>query len=229
MHNDKLGLGNDFKNPKTVEHSFLIGSTDMDFAVIWKDYLENKAAPMVFFNSSDKLTEMFNESVKSYENWSFDNEYSLIEENICGYVSSLSYKNHEVFARILNICNKTIDFDLKSWNFIEETGVFGGKKEETRSFDGYGIIEFEINKNSGKKFLQYPDNKESVMIEPFGLSTYRFKQLTDGEKYSFSLKYLNFAIENYSETEIQVFIGFSIILWGILVWIIIRIYKHKLH
>ena len=118
---------------------------------------------------------------------------------------------------------------MKSWNFIEETGVFGGKKEETRSFDGYGIIEFEINKNSGKKFLQYPDNKESVMIEPFGLSTYRFKQLTDGEKYSFSLKYLNFAIENYSETEIQVFIGFSIILWGILVWIIIRIYKHKLH
>ena len=175
---DDLGLDVYYGEYSSAEHSLLFGFTELKPSKIWEIYLENKASPQVFFiGTGTTLTLDLQTAEKNEGKWEFETEYSLINEDKCAYLSSLNIVNNETIARILNVCDKTISPEFDQFVLLDERNTLGGKIEDRKSAKESGILEFTINQNSGKNFVQYPKCENEGLIKPFHLNTYTIDQV----------------------------------------------------
>lgn len=178
--NDHLGINGYYGEYSPVEHEFLMGFTDLKPKKIWKKYLENKAAPQVFFKSlGNFLTEDFEAAEKTQSKWEYKSKYSLINEDKCGYVSSIMTRENDMICRVMNICDKPITPEFENFAVEEELNTLGGQIEQRQKAVANGILEFTINDNSAKNYVQYPTSDEDGLIQPFHLNTYKIKKISE--------------------------------------------------
>ena len=174
---DGLGISGYYGEYSPAEHEFLIGFTELKPSMIWETYLENKAAPQVFFKGSDNsFTEDLQNAEKNTDGWNFETEYSLINEDRCGYISSIVKRQDDLICRIINICDEPIDPAFRTFELVEELNALGGEIEQRQNAIANGILEFPINDNSARNFVQYPKSYNDGLMQPFNLYTYRIQR-----------------------------------------------------
>lgn len=174
---DDLGISGYYGEYSPVEHHFLVGFTELEPAEIWKRYLANKASPQVFFKGvGTGFTEDIEEAEKVVDRWEHECEYSLVNEDMCAYVSSVVKSEESLVARVMNLCEATISPEFSAFRIVGELNTVGGNIEERKRAKASGDLEFAINDNSERNFIQYPENDEDGMIKPFHLNTYEIKR-----------------------------------------------------
>ena len=175
---DGLGIKVYYGEYSPVEHSIVFGFTELQPRQIWKKYLSQKSIPQVFFKGHDNtLVEDFEIADKTNNKWEYDTEYSLVNENKCAYISSIVQTHDNTICRILNICDFPITPEFNSFELLEELNTLGGKIEKRQIAIAKGLLEFEINNNSAKNFIQYPKSRDDGLIQPFHLNTFKIKQI----------------------------------------------------
>ena len=174
---DDLGIGVYYGEYSPAEHSLLFGFTDLQPHKIWEKYLKNKASPQIFFKGyHNTITELLENAEKNTEKWEYDTDYSLINEDKCAYISSIVQRHDDMICRIMNICDYPINPSFNSFTLEEELNTLGGTAYKRQNAVAEGELEFSINDNSGRNFVQYPKSDEDGLIQPFNLNTYRIKR-----------------------------------------------------
>lgn len=174
---DNLGIGVYYGEYSPAEHSLLFGFTELNPGKIWDEYLRNKASPLVFFKSYGETVTEFIEEAEIVGNWGFNTEYSLMNEDKCVYLSDVNVKGQAMLARVLNICEETMDFELNGLEIVEEVNALGGKLEKRQRAKESGELEFNMNLNSGKDFVEYPQSLKEGLVKPFHFNTYKVQRV----------------------------------------------------
>ena len=173
---DDLGIGEYYGEYSPAEHSFLFGFTDLKPKKIWKEYLQYKTSPLVFFKGlGNSLVSELENSEKNSDKWEYQTEYSLVNEDKCAYLSSIVVREDDMICRIMNICDQTITPEFDAFTILEELNALGGELENRRTVTAQGELEFTMNENSGRNMIQYPKCDQTGLIKPFSFNTYRIE------------------------------------------------------
>lgn len=174
---DDLGLDAYYGEYSPAEHSLILGFTELSTHKIWKEYLQSKEQPLVFFKGYGKtFTEDIEQAEKGNDKWEYMCEYELVQEDNCAYLSSVVVREEDMICRVINICDETVTPDFGSFKLLEELNTLGGTIMQRQIFKAKGVLEFPANMNSGKNFVQYPKCDKEGLIKPYHLNTYRIQR-----------------------------------------------------
>ncbi|OMJ81121.1 hypothetical protein SteCoe_18483 [Stentor coeruleus] len=173
-YDDGFGVGEYAGDKYPVEHEWLIGFSNLNYHNIWKHFIEHRSSPILLFSmSNNSLTTNYKQSSDYITPYNYKNSHIFLNENTCGYLSSLVSRNNFYIFRILNICNYPIKIEFIE-NF-EEINAGGLPLYNPKVLLEKGFIEFKTYNNSGKNVLDYPDKDFVDGIKPFELKTYKVK------------------------------------------------------
>lgn len=171
-YDDGFGVGEYAGDKYPVEHEWLIGFSNLNYHSIWHHFIEHRSSPVLFFNMpNNSLTTTYKLSADYTTPQHYKDSHTFLNENTCGYLSSLVSRNNFKIFRILNICNYPII--VKFTENFEEINAGGLPLDSQRVLKEQGIIEFKTYNNSGKNVLAHPDKDFSDGIRPFELKTYK--------------------------------------------------------
>ena len=178
-NDDLLGLGNPLEDNQAVEHEFFITFGSLNATDIWKSYLNHKNSPLVLaFVNKTLLSSDLNAGDLRYDDWDLDTEYRIAASHDCCYLSRLFYKDFEVFANVLNICDKNQKFYLNGSGIMQEVLMNGNDLgRDVIDVQGDGYIKFEINRNSRESLVRYYKDKgkriDRDVMPAWSLKTFR--------------------------------------------------------
>lgn len=172
---DDLGLGSGLQDNLRVEHEFLVKVSDFNATEMWRNYLLHKNALIVFAveDSSGKITLDAKRAHYWNEEWKRHTEYSLVDEDPCVYLSSITVGGGKRYARVLNICESPQDFEMHGVKVKDEYLLNEKPLRENRNqVMVEGELEFKMSCNSGKSVLEFQAAEGEGAIAPFGFKAY---------------------------------------------------------
>ena len=176
--NEGLGLEDYYGEYHSAEHSLVIGFTELSPHKVWEEYIKSKEAPLVFFKGYGKtFIEDLEHAGKENSRWEYKCEYELVKENKCVYLSSVVVREEDMICRVINICDETITPDFGSFELFDELNTLGAENTPRQYAKGNGVLEFPVNMNSDRNFVQYPKSDKAGLIKPFHLNTYRIERI----------------------------------------------------
>lgn len=219
-NDDMLGLGNPLEDNQRVEHEFFINFGSLNATDIWKSYLNHKNSPLVLaFANKTLLSSDLDSGELRNDDWDLDTEYRVAASHDCCYLSRVFYKNFDVYANVLNICEKGQKFYLNGSGIVQEVLMNGNDLNgELDGVLGDGYIKFEINRNSRESLVRYYKEKgkraDREIMPPWSLKTFRILHETA------SLHTVEGAEEERGEVEIVVGKSNLVAMGYLFVWLI---------
>ena len=177
QNDDQLGLNVPINDKTPVQHQFLIRIGDIyNSSCVWRDYLSHKNPPIVFaaIKNEEELSLDLENNPDRFGDWAANTEYSLSDQNVCVYLSSLGIDGEKMYAKVINICESAKNFSLNSSSIREQ--VFINEKimvSEDLEIIIENEISFEINSNSNKSAIRDTEEHEGGFITPFSFIGYQ--------------------------------------------------------
>lgn len=175
QNDENLGLGLPMKDIYFATHHFVLTIEKFNISSIWKNYLSHKNSPILLAAADKEEDINLDLSRNPYRkgNWILDTQYTLVSENACLYLSSLAVRDERMYAKILNICDKPVDFLMDDATILEEVQLNEQPLQANRS----GIItedqiHFTNHPNLSRSAVTHSNAFKNGSISPFSFSAY---------------------------------------------------------